>query len=175
MKTVGLDLSLVATGCVVLEDGKIHTKLLIKTKPDVNKTHLNELKRLIQILEKIEEVISEDEITLVAIEGLAFMARNTTSLVQLSGLNYLVRKLLYDYNIPFVIVVPTSLKRFATGKGNSPKDNVMMSVYKKYGVTLTDNNLCDAYVLSRIAEAMKKEMKLTVPQKEVIALLNKNK
>lgn len=175
MNTLGLDLSLTATGVVILKDGKLDIKQLIKTKPSAEKSHLNEIKRLLLIVDKIEQIISENlkDISLVAIEGLSFGARNTTALMQLAGLNYLVRKLLHDYNIPFVIVAPTSLKKFITGKGNSGKDVMMMETYKRYGVTLSDDNLCDAYCLARVAEAIKRDIKLTSFQKEVVNLLKK--
>jgi len=67
-----------------------------------------------------------------SIEGMAFMAKNTTSLVQLAALNYMVREwIVYDEN-KFIIVAPSSLKKFITGKGNAHKDLMMMTVYKKY-------------------------------------------
>lgn len=174
MKTLGLDLSLTGTGCVILKDGHLDTKLLIKTKPSAEKSHLNEIKRLLSIVDKIEGLISENEIDIVTIEGLSFGARNTTSLIQLSGLNYLVRRILYEYNIPFVIVAPTTLKKFICGKGNGGKDVLMMETYKRYGVTLSDDNLCDAYGLARIGEALKRDIKLTTFQKEVVSLLQKS-
>jgi crossover junction endodeoxyribonuclease RuvC len=175
MNVLGLDLSMTASGCVVLKDGHLEVKLLIKTKPTAEKTHVKELERLMSIVSKIEDILSEREIAMVAIEGLSFGSRNSSALIQLSGLNYMVRKLLYEYKIPFVIVAPTTLKKYITGKGNGPKDVIMMNIYKKYGVTLTDNNLADGYALARVAEAlMNKDIKLTSFQKEVVALLKNN-
>lgn len=171
--TIGIDPSLTGTGVVVLVDGKLKEKALIKTKPDVEKTPVNELKRLLNITSKIQLITNKytQYTEMVVIEGLSFGARNTTALIQLSGLNYLIRKLLYELNIPFTICAPTTLKKFICGKGNAQKDLVMMKVYKRYNVTLTNDNEADAYVMSRIADALVREVKLTTFQKEVINLL----
>lgn len=179
MNVIGLDLSLVATGFINLIDGKLEKKILIKSKPSGPKP-TDELKRLQGILANItDEVGITNEIgkfpfiDMVAIEGLAYMAKNTTSLVQLAALNYFVRERLYVFNIPFVIVAPTTLKKFVTGKGNSPKDVIMLEIYKRYGVSIMDNNLADAYGLARIAEALlNNKIKLNKPQQEVIKVLN---
>lgn len=176
MISLGIDPSLTATGIVILNDGKLLEKILIKTKPSEQRTALNELKRLMQIVKRIEGVIKKNKIEMVAMEGLSYGARNTSALIQLSGLNYLIRELLHNNDIPFTIVAPTTLKKFICGKGNGGKDVLMMETYKRYGVTLSDNNLCDAYGLAKIAEALIGDIKLTQFQKEVITLLtNKEK
>lgn len=171
MITAGVDVSLTGTGVVVLENGKIKKQKLIKTKPRGDKP-VDELERLIYILGEI--IIDLEECQLVAIEGLAFMARNTTALVQLSGLNYLLRYMLNKDGVAFIIVAPTSLKKFVTLKGNSDKNVVMMEIFKRYGETLPDNNIADSYGLSRIAEAvLDSKVELAKPQQEVINLIKK--
>ena len=47
-------------------------------------------------------------------------------------------------------VPPTMVKKFATDRGNAKKNEVLLSVYKKYGVEFTDDNLADSYVIARI-------------------------
>lgn len=143
---LGIDPSLTGTGVVALEDGEIINKQLIKTKP--TKGTLAELERLVKIVGSIEY----GEAELAVIEGMAFMARNTTSLVQLAGLNYMIRHKLYKKNIPFIIVPPTSLKKFITGKGNAPKEFMLMEVYKRFNEEFRDNNICDAYCLARVGD-----------------------
>jgi len=167
MRVLGIDLSLTGTGCVILEDGEIKEKVLIKTK-NSGKLPNDELKRLLYIRDQI----NMEKIDLAVMEGLAMNARNTSSLTQGSGLNYLVRDRLSRSKIPFCICQPTTLKKFATGKGNCPKDNIMLEVYKRWSVDITDNNLCDAFVLAKIGESLLGGKGfLTKPQKEVIELL----
>ena len=168
MSVIGIDLSLTATGCIVLDKGKIVRRQLIKTKPTDNIR--KELERLFEIRDSIDIA----DVKLAVIEGLAFLARNTTALVQLAALNYLVRERFYLDDIPFVIVAPTSLKKFITGKGNAAKDAMLLETYKRYGVSFTNDNICDAYGLSRIGEALvNSKIKITKIQKEVINLLKK--
>lgn len=166
MISLGVDLSLTATGIIRLDNGKITDRQLIKTKP--SSTVTGELKRIMEIKHSI--VIKDAD--LVVIEGLAFMARNTSALIQLSALNYMFRERLFLSGIPFVIVPPTQLKKFVSGKGNAPKELVMLDVYKRYGISFKDNNEADAYVLSRIGEGLlDNNVKLTSTQREVIDIL----
>jgi crossover junction endodeoxyribonuclease RuvC len=50
-----------------------------------------------------------------------------------------------------LIVPPMSLKKYATGKGNAKKQEMLLAVYKKWGVEFTDDNMADSYVLAHIA------------------------
>ncbi|MBW2559181.1 MAG: crossover junction endodeoxyribonuclease RuvC [Deltaproteobacteria bacterium] len=173
MISIGVDTSLVSTGLVILIDGKLHCRETIKSKPTKEKTPKAELKRIIRIVEAIADTMDEYKPEVLVIEGLAFMARNTTALVQLSALNYMVRHEAYKRSIPFYVVAPTSLKKFITGKGNSQKDQMMLETYKRYGVSILDNNECDAYGLARIGYAMTGKDKIISLQQEVLDLLKK--
>lgn len=169
---VGIDLSLTGTGVVVIDNkSKILYQALIKTKTTNSPTE--ETKRLKNIINQLPVQYLQNGITaLVVIEGLAFMARNSTALVQLAGLSYLLRSMLIDLTVPFIIVAPTSLKKFTVGKGNAGKDEMMLAAYKRWGISLTNDNLADAYALARCGLALKGiDKNLIEPQKEVIKLL----
>ena len=103
-KVLGLDLSLTSTGYVLLEQGEIIEKECIKSKPS-GEYPIDELRRILAIVAEIEEISAKHEIALVVIENLAFGVKNATSLTQLSGLNYFIRKLFFDNKIPFVLVL----------------------------------------------------------------------
>ena len=167
MISLGIDLSLMATGCIRLGDGKIIDRQLISVKPK-GKSHLDELNRLTNIR---DQIITTD-VKIAVIEGIAYGIIRSRSLSQLSGLNYMVREYLLLRDIPFIIVAPTTLKKFITGKGNCAKDVMLLETYKRYGVSFKDDNLADAYGLARIGEALlNKDIKLTKFQQEVIDLL----
>jgi len=177
MIVVGLDLSLAKTGYTIIKDGgEVLASGLIRSKPTGEKP-VHETRRIVKIAEEIVETIDrlcpKENPSLVVIEGLAFMARNTSSLVQLSGLNYLVRVLLDQFNWPFMIVAPTTLKKFITGKGNGDKSLMMMTVFKNYNFESLDDNECDAYALAVCGFACldKPVREVTKPQEEVIKLL----
>lgn len=178
MITVGLDLSLTHTGYAVIKDGgEVLASGVIKSKPSGDKP-IEETKRILQIvetvMEKIDETLPDCNPDLVVIEGLAFMAQGT-SLVQLAGLNYLTRILLHTFRWPFMIVQPTTLKKFITGSGKGDKDMMMMAVYKNYAFESLDNNECDAYALAACGLGVLGNPinKLNKPQEEVVALLKK--
>lgn len=172
MKSIGLDLSLTGTGVVVLNDGKLDAQTSIKSSK-TGKKHSDEIERLRTIVSDIMEYVDEHKPDVAVIEGIAFMAKNTTALAQLAGLNYMVRSALVDRDIPFLIVAPTSLKKFVTGSGNAPKDTIMLEIYKRWHVTLLDNNIADAYALAQVGLAVSdSERKITKFQKEVIDLIS---
>lgn len=173
--SVGLDLSLTGTGIVVLNDGKIVKQQLIKSKPVPDGKPIDEVKRIRKIVEQIEVITGEYKPTIAVIEGLAFMVRNATALVQLSALNYMTRAMLMDHNVPFVIVAPTSLKKFVTGNGAAKKDVMLIETFKRWGVTILDDNECDAYALSQVGLALLggNSKDTTKLQEEVLTLLKK--
>lgn len=177
MTTVGLDLSLTHTGyAIIREGGVVLGSGVIKSKP-VGDRPVDELRRIVSIVDEALEHIfltvePREDVDLVAIEGLAFMAQGT-SLVQLAGLNYMVRAHLDKLDIKFLIVAPTTLKKFVTGSGKGDKDLMMMSVFKNYGFESMDNNECDAYALAVCGMAVlgKPIKPLLKPQQEVVKLL----
>lgn len=182
MITVGLDLSLVKTGYTIIQDdGFVLDSGVIKSSPSGDKP-VDEVNRIVKILDdvmyKVHTAVNPNltgtKPDLVIIEGLAFMAQGT-SLVQLAGLNYLTRALLSKMAWPFLIVAPTTLKKFITGSGKGDKDQMMMAVYKNYAFEASDNNECDAYALAVCGLAVlgKPYKNVTKPQLEVINLLKK--
>lgn len=172
--SLGLDLSLTGTGVVILKDGKIIKQELIKSKPTGDKP-IDELKRIVKIVDDISKVMCSTTFDIAVIENLAFGVRNATSLTQLAGLNYFVRAMLYNSNTPFVLVAPTSLKKFATSNGAAKKDEMLIAVYKRWGVTILDDNINDAYCLAQLGLALLEgNIKDTTKiQKEVITLISK--
>ena len=130
---------------------------------------VGELKRLQKIVNEIQELCIKHKPNIAIIEGLAFMARNTTALMQLATLNYLIRFMLSGMSIRFYVVVPTQLKKFITGKGNAPKDIMMLETYKHYKMSFYDDNVCDAFGLSQIGSGLLAgKVKLNSYQQEVI-------
>lgn len=151
---LGLDLSLTQTGIVVTN--KAHDIIfqgVIKSSRDGNRPR-DELLRLLKIVSKIEDhliLYKHGDIKMAAIEGLAFGIQKTTALAQLSALNYFVRDLLRRWKIPYVIVAPTTLKKFITGSGRAGKVEMMYETFQNYGKDFHNDNICDAFGLSLIA------------------------
>jgi len=142
---MGLDLSLTATGVVAVDDNwRIVERRLITSTPKEENTP-----RLTKIAISIMLSVGKIRPDLVTIEGPAFGISKTTSIFQLGELAGIVKRDLFTTNFPFIIVPPSQLKKFVTGKGNAKKDLMLLAVHKKYGEDFEDDNLCDAYVLAR--------------------------
>ena len=73
---------------------------------------------------------------------------------------------------PPLRVAPSQVKKFATGKGNTGKDEVMLAVARRFpDVNVSNNNETDALVLAAIAAAVHGEPfagTLTKYQQEVV-------
>lgn len=48
-------------------------------------------------------------------------------------------------------VPPMTLKKYATGKGTAKKQEMLLQIYKRWGVEFNDDNAADAYSLGRLA------------------------
>lgn len=150
---IGLDLSLRATGFVALDPfGVGLDSRLIKS---------NEHKeaRLVDLIDRLDEAIqclcgvNLRPAPVVAIEHYAMGAK--FQLAQMGEWGGVVREYLYRRGIAFIEVAPTTLKLFATGKGNSKgKVGVALAVMRKYGHEFDDDNLADACVLAHMARSM---------------------
>jgi crossover junction endodeoxyribonuclease RuvC len=139
MKLIGLDLSLTATGVAVGE-----SVVVIKTKT-------TGVERLNDIRSQLRKEIGRFNPKVAIIEGYAFGAhdRGARSIGELGGV---VRLMLADYKIKFVEVPPASLKKFATGKGNADKDNVLAAAIK-HNRRINNNNAADAWWLYQMGAA----------------------
>lgn len=148
---VGIDLSLTGTG-FCLKHGPDLSMETIKTTP---KTAENDLERLRYIRKHIMERIPTD--TAIACIEDFFVPHRATQINAAKGLimaGTLTRIAMLELGLPFVIVSPGQLKKFATGKGNGPKGIVIREIYKRWGVNAKDDNQADACVLAHMAETI---------------------
>lgn len=107
--------------------------------------------RLADVFRHIQsELYQYQDIADVAIEGYAYGSHMANMLGELGGVVKVCLRFQGHYPL---IVPPTNLKKYATGKGTGvSKSQIMLSVYKKWGVEFTDDNAADSYVLARIAQ-----------------------
>lgn len=138
--TIGLDLSLTSTGVSV--DGV--TSSIRMTSRGV--------RRLMEIRDEIMGIVSQRGIDCAAIEHYSYASRNSQahSIGELGGV---VRLALYDARVPFVEIPPTCRAKFATGKGNARKLEVVSAISAVTGVAWTGgdrSDRCDAWVLEEM-------------------------
>ena len=159
MRFVGLDLS-TKTGLVIIDElGNVLTEAEITSK--VKK----DPQRMIDLTEQVLSHLEKDDV--IAIEGFSYGSRGRGVAFQY-GYGYSVQISLYKNDFKYLIVTPSQVKKFATGKGNTSKDNMILPIYKKWGYEHESDNVRDAYVLAQIAMATKKDTKLTKYQRQII-------
>jgi crossover junction endodeoxyribonuclease RuvC len=137
---MGLDLSLTSTGISMNE---ITSVIQPKSKG---------AERLSDVTRRILHECLENEIGCVLVEGYSFASRSgqAFSIGELGGS---VRMTLWECNIPFIEIPPTSRAKFATGRGNASKGEVISAVSAKTGKIFTGaggNDECDAWVLEQM-------------------------
>lgn len=101
------------------------------------------------LAERLNQINRKHTIVDVAMEGYAFSSQMANMAGELGGL---VKAVVYSSDIRALIVPPTSLKKYAVGTGTkTSKSQVLLAVYKHWGVEFTDDNAADSYVLARLA------------------------
>ena len=85
----------------------------------------------------------------VAMEGTVLASHSALALGELSAVVKLV--LWYNHTEPPLQIPPMTLKKYASGKGNAKKQEMLLQIYKRWGVEFNDDNAADAYALARLA------------------------
>lgn len=124
--------------------------------------------RFIDITEQILEQISKGD--KVVIEGFSYGSKGRGVSTQY-GIGWTIRTALFHKGINYVEVSPGGLKKFATGKGNTSKDNMILPIFKRWGFEHDSDNVRDAYVLAQIGRAIDGKEKTTNYQNDVLKAL----
>jgi len=89
----------------------------------------------------------------VAMEGTVLASHAALVLGELSAT---VRLAIYDHfdeedprRYPLK-VPPMTLKKYAAGKGNAKKQEMLLQIYKRWGIEFNDDNAADSYALARL-------------------------
>ena len=158
MNVVGLDLSLTGTG-VARADGTTETL----------KTSLRGMPRVSWLVNEIITRAVDDRADVVVTEDC--IAMRNGSVVPLAMLHGAVRLRLFHCDLPTVVLAPATLKKFATGKGNAPKPDMRMALYKRTEIDLPDDNQDDAWWLRAAGRQWYGAPVLFVPQAQLDALV----
>lgn len=137
---LGVDPSLTCTGLATVDGCES-----IKTSPH----RWSPLQRLQYIAGKVREAAQDewhDRPPLVVLEGLAFASKSGMA-GDRAGLHWLIRHFLDAAGIPVAIVTPSARAKYATGRGNAGKDEVLIAVVQRLPIHVSDNNEADAAVL----------------------------
>lgn len=156
MTVIGIDPSFTACG---ISDGERHE--IISTKPG-NGSHLDELRRRCdEIVNGIVAFIGNRVSPHIYVEA-PMMSVPAHGGNHLFDLGWLMNDILHVVpcevrgGATFSLVPILAVKKFASGKGNTKKDDMKLAVYKKWGVEFAKDPGADklhAFVLHKIGEA----------------------
>lgn len=154
-RVVGLDLSMTATG-IADDDG--HTSTI---KPRTSGD-----RRLVEIAANAAlAAIGSD---LAVIEDLPPIRAYALGI--LGMVHGAVRTALLGQGVPYALVPPMTLKKYATGKGNADKTAMALALYKRAGLELADDNQVDAWWLRAAGLQLLGEPLVQLPAVQVAAL-----
>lgn len=140
MIVVGLDLSLTSTGWSA--DGKSG----IISSAFKNEARLDDISR------QVKTLLSNIDTPHVVVEGYSFASRSgqAHSIGELGGV---VKLTLFRMSVPYAIVPPTCRAKFATGRGNASKNEVVSAISAKTGIVWSGkgaDDMCDAWILEEM-------------------------
>lgn len=140
IKTIlGLDQSLVETGYYF--DEKNYGTIKTKSKGT---------ERLLYIRNELKTIIEKFKPTVIVTENYSFGTKGRG--FYMGELGGIIKLLCHDLGIKLVIILPSHLKKFMTGKGNSKKSVMLLSIYKKYDFETNNDNIADAFSLHKFYE-----------------------
>lgn len=136
MNLIGIDASLTSTGVASTTLYTVNSKL-------------KGPQRLIDIREAVRTELKTTPDAVVAIEGYSMGSRNNHAHA-IGELGGVLRVMMYEEGIPYVEIPPTCRAKFATGKGNAGKNEVVSSVSARTGIVWSGkgaDDMCDAWIL----------------------------
>lgn len=145
MRVVGLDQSYTGFGYCV--DGDAKKKAFPASK------YPNPVDRLFAVEDWLHDwLVGLGPVDLVTMEGYANAMKFGREAA--GELGWAVKRKIYVATNTYPLIVPpSSLKRFVTGKGNSKKNEMLLGVYKKWGAEFSDDNQADAFALEKFGYA----------------------
>lgn len=141
MKVLGVDLSWSSTGIAIWNGQNItfYDYILTNSKEDP-------MARIHRVKKGIFNTIAKKQPDLIVLEGYAFgRPQGATKSGEMAGV---IKYFLWKKQIPFELCPPTTLKKFATGKGNASKEQ-MIEAATPFIKGVRSNDIADACHLAR--------------------------
>lgn len=162
MKPVlGIDLSLTSTGY----SGAGNTGIITSNYKGVE--------RLDDIASQMKTLVaSMPQHIVVVIEGYSFASRNSLAF-SIGELGGVIRLELFRMNVPFIDVPPTCRAKFASGRGNASKNEVISALSARTGIAWVGkgaDDQADAYILEEMGLASQGLARHEWPQQNMEAL-----
>lgn len=130
------DLSLTGTGVALYKDGAISTKVWkVKSKG---------MERLAELDDLMRTFLMEEYPAAVGVEGYSFGSKNSRahSIGEWGGVAKMA--IMERTRIQSFIASPGTVKKFLTGNGNAAKSEMPLHLFKRYGITIPQEDEADA-------------------------------
>lgn len=177
MRVIGIDPSINSTG-VCVRDGDTYIYYIISSKTtkkmdsfvhkyvsilkyikddtknmEYSDKEYTKTNNYLRIIDHLKNIIEKHKPERIIMEGISYGSVSGSSLVDLAGINFLIRSLCIQYGIPYTIVSPTSLKKFVCANGQAEKE-VIIESWKRMDKNINNitdikiDDLADAFFLS---------------------------
>jgi Holliday junction resolvasome RuvABC endonuclease subunit len=153
--SIGIDQSLTGFALTILDVDNPKNYLTW-----VYKSPFKGVKRLVNISSWLVgklELVEDRYVVDVAMEGTVLASHSALVLGELAAVVKIVFWSFFEdwdhqqhLRVPLQIP-PMTLKKYAAGKGNAKKQEMLMQIYKRYEVEFNDDNAADSYGLARMA------------------------
>jgi Holliday junction resolvasome RuvABC endonuclease subunit len=113
-------------------------------------------------MDKFDQIAKTGDMVEIAMEAAILASPTSLMLGELAGM---VKLACWDYfdgnvnrHVPYpdnmrvpLQIPPMTLKKYAAGKGNAKKQEMLMQIFKRWGIEFNDDNAADSYALARLA------------------------
>lgn len=114
------------------------------------------------LMNKFDEIAKTGNIENIAMEGTVLASQAALVLGELAATVKLACWDYFDSNVNRYVpypdhmrvplqIAPMTLKKYAAGKGTAKKQEMLMQIYKRWGIEFNDDNAADSYALARLA------------------------
>lgn len=113
-----------------------------------------------ELLQQFRKTSSIDSVT-ICMEGISYGSIHSAAVMDLAGLNYLIRDRLYHHTVVGTLLVtpPAEIKKFFTGDGTAKKlvvINCFKQLYPNFNLPKMDD-IADSYSMSKYAQKIYEE------------------
>lgn len=164
MTILGLDLSLTSTGVSI--NGQTST-IAVKSIEE---------RRLQEIRDAVLGIVQTNNAMICIIEDYAFSARHSQA-HKIGELGGVIRLALFENGTPFIEISPTARAKFATGRGNAAKTEVVSAISARTGIIWSGkgaDDMADAWTLEEMAWARIGRAHYEWPKSSIDALASVN-
>ena len=139
---LGIDQSLNATGlCLVDDQG------MVRESETVDPGKLRDVERLAFVKARVTSLLRRGA-KFVAFEGYSY--NSVGRVFELGEVGGVLRLVVFESGLKYVVLPPASLKKFATGNPEAEKE-AMVDAAKEAGFNASDDNQADAFFLAQVA------------------------